>query len=147
MIAKYNAQYRQAVVDMMKDFYHSEAVLKSVPEQYFDNTLNRVESNSPFVSLYVIDDGQGAVGYGLLSHTYSNEVGGDVVWIEELYIDASHRGKGLGAQFLDFVSAQYAHSARIRLEVEPANEGATKLYVKKGYSALPYQQYVKDNCQ
>ncbi|MBQ3593582.1 MAG: hypothetical protein II982_04390, partial [Clostridia bacterium] len=36
-------------------------------------------------------------------------------------------------------------AARYRLEVEPENERAVKLYKEKGFYYLPYQQMIKGN--
>lgn len=145
MIRKYSVADRTTALCLMKEFYNSQAVLHSVPSKYFENTLNQVESGSPYVSLYMICDNDNTVcGYGLLSHTYSNEAGGMTLWVEELYLVPSARGKSLGKQFLDFVAQQYQDYARLRLEVEPDNSNAQRLYAMKGYTQLPYLQYVKD---
>mgnify|MGYP002740687863 FL=1 len=44
-----------------------------------------------------------------------------------------------------FVSEYYAgRAARFRLEVEPDNEGARRLYGRLGYEELPYVQMVRE---
>jgi len=36
-------------------------------------------------------------------------------------------------------------AARYRLETEPENEGARRLYARHGYEEFPYLQMVKEN--
>lgn len=87
--------------------------------------------------------GDTPVGYGLLSRSFSPEAGGPVVWVEELYIRPQARGAGLGSAFFSWLE-QTLPAARYRLEVEPDNLGAIRLYRRKGYAPLPYLQMVRD---
>ena len=83
-------------------------------------------------------------GYALLAHTWSQESGGDVIWVEELYVLPQFRGKGLGTAFFEELRRKYPHASRFRLELEPDNERAEKLYRKMGFDFLEYCQMVKD---
>ena len=47
-------------------------------------------------------------GYALLSFTHSNESGGLVVLIEEVYVDAAFRGKKIGTKFFAWLFEAYA---------------------------------------
>ena len=84
-------------------------------------------------------------GYALLSKTFSQEVGGRVVWLEEIYLRENSRGKGLGKEFFAFFKQKYAAARRLRLEVEPDNARAEKLYRSLGFEELGYKQMVLDN--
>lgn len=145
MIIPYNKQHRQTVKQMMIEFYNSPAVLHNVPSQYFDNTLDALECNSPYVQLFILADDNGDdAGYGQLSLTYSNEVGGKVVLVEEIYIKPQYRGKRLGSQFLEYIEQIHTDAKRFRLEVEKANNGAVSLYSRLGYAELNYLQMTKE---
>ena len=99
---------------------------------------------TPYVSAYLISYNETVVGYGLLSFTYSNEAGGMVVWLEEIYIRDAYRGRGLGNEYLRFVSDKYRETAAwLRLEISPENNRAKKLYEKFGYHPMPYHSYYK----
>lgn len=52
-------------------------------------------------------------------------------------------GAGLGSAFFSWLE-QTLPAARYRLEVEPDNLGAIRLYRRKGYAPLPYLQMVRD---
>ena len=83
-------------------------------------------------------------GYILVSHTWSNEVGGMVALLEELYFVPEFRGKGLGTEALEWFRKEYESARRLRLEVNRENEGAIRLYQRKGYHFLEYLQMVEE---
>ncbi len=144
MIRRYTPQDRKAVYEMFVEFYNSPAVLHNVDTQYFSNTLDQLDAGSPYTELFILEYEQSVVGYGLVALTYSNEVGGQVVWLEELYVREQYRSCGLGKQYFQFVFDNYPAAKRFRLEVEPNNTRAISLYERLGFTNLHYLQYVRD---
>ena len=143
MIRGYEASDRRTVTEMLDEFYHSPAVLHPIPRAHFEKTLNAAEAGNPCVRLYVIESGGRPAGYALLALTFSNEAGGDVVWLDEIYIRPEFQGKGLGNEFFDFFEKEFASAARLRLEVEADNDGAVRLYERRGFRPLEYRQFIK----
>ena len=143
MIRRYEASDRRTVTEMLDEFYHSPAVLHPIPRAHFEKTLNAAEAGNPCVRLYVIESGGRPAGYALLALTFSNEAGGDVVWLDEIYIRPEFQGKGLGNEFFDFFEKEFASAARLRLEVEADNDGAVRLYERRGFRPLEYVQFIK----
>lgn len=143
MIRRYEASDRSTVTEMLDEFYHSPAVLHPIPRAHFEKTLNEAEGGNPCVRLYLIENGGQTAGYALLALTFSNEAGGDVVWLDEIYIRPEFQGRGLGNEFFDFLEKEFASAARFRLEVEADNEGAVRLYKRRGFRPLEYVQFIK----
>ena len=143
MIRGYEASDRRTVTEMLDEFYHSPAVLHPIPRAHFEKTLNEAEAGNPCVRLYLIENGGQTAGYALLALTFSNEAGGDVVWLDEIYIRPEFQGKGLGNEFFDFFEKEFASAARLRLEVEADNDGAVRLYERRGFRPLEYRQFIK----
>ncbi len=135
---------REIFLSMAKSFYSSSAVVHNVDSGNFEATFTAAMDKSPFIRIFIIEDEGNPIGYALLSFTHSNEAGGLVVWIEEIYISEACRGKGYGSRFLGFVEQEYPSAKRIRLEVRGDNEEAVELYYRLGYEALDYVQMVKD---
>ncbi|NLW06322.1 MAG: GNAT family N-acetyltransferase [Pseudomonadaceae bacterium] len=135
---------KEVFLSMVKTFYSSEAVSSAVEPKNFDATFKAALDKSPFMRALIIEDEGKPVGYGLLSFTYSNEVGGMVVLAEELYIAEAYRGKGYGREFFAFIEREYPAARRFRLEVMQGNTNAIRLYEKLGYRPLEYRQMIKD---
>ncbi len=145
MIRALRKEDKDMFVAMVKDFYTSDAVLHDIPAENVLKTYSEIISGSPYVKAYMIEARGETAGYGLISLTFSNEAGGLVVWIEELYIRESFRGLGLGGQFLDFIQTEFSDKAkRFRLEMTKTNHSAKRLYSNKGYTSLEYLQMVHD---
>ena len=129
----------QHVIDMMRVFYASPAVLSNGSEEIFQNDVENCVNDSPYLEGYIIEDGQKILGYGMIAKSFSTEFGKPCMWIEDLYLKEEARGLGLGSKFLHFVAEKYPE-AILRLEVEEENERAIKTYRKCGFEVLPYME-------
>ena len=145
MIRRIEKNDRELYLWLADEFYHSDAVLHPVPPRYLENTFDEMASSDTYAEGYFLCDGENVCGYALLSKTFSQEVGGRVVWLEEIYLRENSRGKGLGKEFFAFFKQKYAAARRLRLEVEPDNARAEKLYRSLGFEELGYKQMVLDN--
>ena len=138
---------RNTFLIFAKAFYASEAVAHTVPQSHHLKTFEQLMENDTYARGYMIETAGKPVGYALTAKTFSQEAGGMVVWIEELFILPQYRGKGLGTEFFKYVKETIEpHVARVRLEVEPDNAAAIRLYQRMGFENLPYRQMVKE-CQ
>ncbi len=144
MIRNLRQADKETFISMVEAFYASPAVEHSVNSENFNTTFETAMSDNPYLRVLIIESEGKTTGYAVLSFTYSNEAGGMVVWIEEVYIKAKHRGEGLGSELLAFVEKEYITAKRFRLEVTKSNIGAISLYQKQGYRVLDYIQLIKD---
>ena len=145
MIRPIEAKDKAIYLSMTRKFYDSDAVLSPVPTEHFEKTFDLLLNGSPFADAFVFEEDETVVGYALLARTWSQEAGGETVWIEEIYLEPDARGKGYGSAFFRFLETEYAPDAkRFRLEVEKENEGAVSLYQRMGFAFFPYDQMKKD---
>lgn len=144
MIREIRKEDRQLYMEMSEEFYNSEAVLHSIPESYREAAWE--ERCVPKNSKGIYSGKRWRTGgVRLTSYTFSQEAGGKVVWLEELYIRPQFRCQGLGKEFFTYVDEKIAPTVkRIRLEIEPDNLRAKKLYLAMGYEDLAYAQMVKE---
>ena len=139
-IRKITAADREIYLDMAKDFYASPAVLENIPEENITRSFAEFLGGTPYGDAFIFEENGTVIGYGVLAYTYSQEAGGKVVWLEEIYVCPRHRGRGKGSEFIDFV-LENIPASRYRLETEPENEAAARLYVRKGFELFEYVNY------
>lgn len=77
------------------------------------------------------------VGFALLISFWSNEVGGEVCVIDELYVAPVHRGRGHARDLLRSLTAEndlwVGRVVALELEVTPDNGRAMALYTRLGF--------------
>lgn len=143
-IRKIGAEDKEAFLAMSEAFYSSEAVLHPVPTEYHERAFGELIHSETYARGYILSFDGTLAGYGLLSLSYSREAGGICLWIEELYILPEFQGRGGAHFFFDWLEKNIP-AARYRLETEPDNHRAKKLYKSLGYVPLEYQQFIKGN--
>lgn len=145
MIRRIEKQDRETFIKLTKDFYRTDAVLSSIPEGNITKTFEMIINDSPYVTGYFYIHKEMVAAYCLLSFTYSNEAGGLVLLIEELYVVPKFQRKGIGTKLLAFLENKYHDQVAImRLEVMRNNTQAQNLYLEKGFKELKYVQMIKD---
>ncbi len=133
---------KDIVIDMMRVFYASPAVLSNGSEEIFKNDVDNCINDNPYLEGYVFENGNEIQGYAMLAKSFSTEFGKPCIWIEDLYIKEGYRGLGLGSQFFEYIEGKYK-DVLFRLEVEEENERAVKTYKKNGFEVLPYLEMKK----
>ena len=133
---------KTSVLDMMRVFYASPAVLSNGSEEIFNSDIDNCVGECPFVEGYMFEGEQGIQGYAMVAKSFSTEFGKPCIWIEDLYIKPAYRGLGIGSSFFEFIEKKYVGSL-FRLEVEEDNERAIKTYKKNGFEVLPYMEMKK----
>lgn len=76
--------------------------------------------------------GEQTIGYAIVIPYWSNEYGGDIATIDEVYVRPPWRGRGIGSDFIEHVATEWRVVA-LRLEVTPRNERAMALYRRCGF--------------
>ena len=143
MIRKIKPRDKAEYIKMAEDFYSSPAVLSPVPKSHFEATFDELIDSSPFTEAYILECENEIAGYGLIARTDSQEAGGIVIWIEEIYVKPEFRSKGLGSEFIKYVKENIP-AKRYRLETEPDNIKAQELYKRHGFEHLEYINYCLD---
>ena len=97
----------------------------------------QVARGEPFARAWILRRGRVAVGYVVITLGYSIEYGGRDGFIDDLYLVPEARGHGLGGKLLEFTLTEAAALGirTLHLEVETANEYASRLYRRAGFEA------------
>ena len=88
---------RALFLAMSREFYASPAVLHDVDAAFHERTFDELMRSDAYAEAFILSYDGVDCGFGLLAKTFSREVGGMVVWLEELawwpraWISASSR--------------------------------------------------------
>jgi len=133
---------RGTFLRLCEEFYSTGATSRAYKEEIavktFDYLMNRHEN----LWGYIMEDEETseAIGYTLITSYWCNEDGGNVIILDELYINQELRHKGYGRQFMDWIEKEFrGRTASITLEVLTTNTAAKQLYAKLGYAEDGFQ--------
>lgn len=74
------------------------------------------------------------IGYAILVPYWSNEFGGELLFVDEIYVVPHRRGRGVVRAFMEQLSRAGRNRYRaIALELNPDNRGAEACYRKLGF--------------
>ncbi len=123
------------LLDFMQQFY-------AIDQYAFDEdiaraTLQTFITDHSLGRLWLIDEDTQPIGYIAITFGYSFEYHGRDAFIDELFLLASHRNRGIGAQALQFAdqACQELGVKALHLEVEQTNHAAQALYRKMGFAS------------
>jgi ribosomal protein S18 acetylase RimI-like enzyme len=127
----------EAIVGMCRALNAEDPGPHPVPAENTLRTLHELRQ-APVRGRAVVLEVDGHIrGYSLLVSFWSNELGGEVCTIDELYVEPEHRGAGHGTRLLDDLSARsepwLENIVALALEVTPDNARARKFYERIGF--------------
>ena len=143
MIRKITSADKEVFFSLTEQFYQSDAVLHPIPAVCHERTFEELMRSDVYLECLILEQNGQTAGYALLNKMYTHEMGGMVIWIEELYVLPEYRSCGLGTEFFQYLEQHYS-DANFRLELMPDNQRAAKLYSRMGFEPLTYAQMVKN---
>ncbi|MBI5914035.1 MAG: GNAT family N-acetyltransferase [Bacteroidetes bacterium] len=86
--------------------------------------------------IFIFEKQREIAGYAIVNYFWSNEFGGEIRYIDELYVQPAFRNAGLGSRFFSFLEKFYQNDAvAFSLETTKENQKATALYRRLGFHA------------
>lgn len=148
VIRNIRADDRDVYLEMSREFYRSEAVSHDIPATFREKTFDEYLRSDVYTEGLMLEYDGKIVGYGVISKTWSQECGGIAWWLEELYLLPRYRSMGIAHEYFRYIfeRAEKEQVCRLRLEVEPDNTRAEKLYREMGFTELGYKQMIKELC-
>ena len=125
----------ELLLPMMRDMQEDDPWSETFHEPTVRANLAELLANPVYGVVYLVQEENALIGYLVICFDYSLEYGGKGAWIDELFVEASHRGKGIGTQLLDLAeAASREHNAKfLHLEVNHGNP-AIELYRRRGFA-------------
>ncbi len=127
----------EAIVELCAQLYREDPSPEPVPEAHARRTLAALRAEPARGRALALDvDGQ-VRGYAMLVSFWSNELGGEICTIDELFVAAEVRGRGWGSGLVRAVLHDRAiwpgEPVAFELEVTPSNARARALYERLGF--------------
>jgi ribosomal protein S18 acetylase RimI-like enzyme len=125
---------KEEVVAMIQAFYEEDMSGKRKAKEQVYKSLEAFEKHPDYGSVTVFTAEEIIVGYCIIVHFYSNEYGGMMLYIDELYVVPEYRGKGIATDFIRQLRGNNEiDCVAMKLEVLPYNTKAFKLYERLGF--------------
>ncbi|MBC7450458.1 MAG: GNAT family N-acetyltransferase [Cytophagales bacterium] len=118
---------------MIHTFYTEYDASHTMHTANIFNTIQHFSNHPETGSVVFIMKDEIIVGYAILVNFWSNEYGGNILFIDELFIQAGYRNNGIGKEFFRLLEETYIHARVLALEVSPENAGASRLYHSLGF--------------
>jgi len=131
----------ESLLTMMRQMQADDPWSEPFHELTVRANLTELLQKPDYGAIYLVREEAALIGYLVICFDYSLEYRGKGAWIDELFVEAAHRGKGIGTQLLDLAeTASREHSAKfLHLEVTHGNP-ALELYRRRGF--LDHQRYL-----
>jgi GNAT superfamily N-acetyltransferase len=129
---------------MVYSFYREDSYGHPMNVHKIKNTLMELtpRSNRGAIFLFQFDDK--TAGYAIVISYWSNEYGGNILFIDELYVKPEWRKKGIAGAWLEYLSAMDPGRIKaLQLEVTPANSRAFNFYLKHNFQLNSRKSLIK----
>lgn len=131
----------ESLLPMMRHMQHDDSWSEPFHEPSVRANLAELLANPIYGLIYIAREASLPIAYLVICFDYSLEYRGKGAWIDELFVEAAHRGKGIGTQLLDLAeTVSREHNAKfLHLEVNHGNP-AIELYRRRGFQ--DHQRYL-----
>ncbi len=120
---------------MMRALYEEDPPSVPVDIGQFPETIETLLADRSRGTILLIEEAQTVCGYAILIPYWSNEYGGTIVSVDELFVIPKFRNRGIAHRFFEFLGTSKPYDAiALALEVSPANARALRLYESLGFS-------------
>jgi ribosomal protein S18 acetylase RimI-like enzyme len=128
-------KHQEQLVDMMRGLYSEDKGASAVDQSRFPLNIAFLIVQPSRGRIVLFSEAGLLRGYALLIPYWSNELGGTLLFVDEIFVIPEARNKGIGKSFFRSLEEQRPFDAvAISLEVSPSNAAARRLYESLGFS-------------
>jgi len=118
---------------MVHELYEEDPSTKPITEKKIWQTIGELHNNPKKGKIVVFTKENLIIGYSILIFYWSNEYGGEVLHIDELYVKPEHRGHGVSTKFFRSLLRSEHGAVALQLEVTASNKKALDYYKRLGF--------------
>lgn len=127
-------EHEEEVVAMMRLLYEEDEAASAVDVSRFPSSIKHLISHPASGQIVLFREGSELRGYALLVPYWSNEFDGTLLFIDELFVAAGSRNRGIGHRFFRYLEQERPFGpVRFALEVSPGNSRGRQLYESLGF--------------
>jgi ribosomal protein S18 acetylase RimI-like enzyme len=123
--------------DMIFCLYEEDPLGEPMADTKIRNTIHESVSHPEKVRIVMICDDGKNVGYGIIVLFWSNEHGGNIINIDELYVKKEYRNRQIATNFIKHQMSAHKNAKMLQLETTPSNAAAFRLYERLGFEPAP----------
>ncbi len=140
-------EHQEEIAAMMRMLYEEDPPSSSLDSSRFPVTVAHL-LGQPAAGRIVVIEENGTVGYAILIPYWSNEFGGTILFVDELYVKPEARNRGVGRKFFEYLDAEMPYEpVALALEVSQGNARARRLYESLGFVERENAVLVKETGQ
>jgi ribosomal protein S18 acetylase RimI-like enzyme len=130
----YREEHRNELLDMVHGLYTDDSEGEKMTDEKVLATIAFLSNNPDSGDLLIFTEDNAVIGYSILVYYWSNEFGGRIILVDELYLKDSHRSKSIGSNYLGYLFAKKDEDFKaVYLEVFPSNQRAFDFYIRNGF--------------
>jgi len=118
---------------MMHELTYEDPSTEKITYKKISLTFSKLSNNPNRGRIVVFEKAKTIIGYAILIPYWSNEYGGIILHVDELYVKPEHRGRGIATSFLKQILSSKQGIVALQLEVTPTNTRAKNYYRKLGF--------------
>src|SRR3989338_1655678 len=119
----------------IKGLFLEDPTPQGMSDEKIKKTIKTLLKHKEKGTIMVFESEKELLGYAILINFWSNEYGGNIVYIDELFVKKEWRGKGVATNFIQYLVKKKVNNAvSLFLEVTPQNKGAEELYKRRGFN-------------
>lgn len=118
--------------EMIFSLYREDPEGEPIDEEKINRTIGEYRKNPEKISIYMLRENQKNLGYAILVFFWSNEYGGNIINLDEIYVREGHRNKGLASGFFSYLD-KMENKVALQLETTPSNQNALAYYKRLGF--------------
>jgi len=129
-----HAHRAEEVLAMMQALYSEDEPASAPDPKRFPRTIELLLAEPAKGRIVLFIENAVVRGYALLIPYWSNEFGGTLLFVDEIFVVQKSRCQGIGRRFFQFMAANKPFDAvALALEVSPRNTRARKFYTSMGF--------------